>query len=286
MFLHQRTDSWEGANLHLRLYRSLLLIAAVIATCILASGLKPSYAAHTGPSCKKMEFEAAHFSLCSFSVPIKGLKLFLRGRDGSHYGNFERLVAAVRCQGKSLRFAMNAGMYHEDRTPVGLFVQQGMEATPLNLDNGYGNFFLKPNGVFYFDDQTAGVLTAKAFRARKLKPKYATQSGPMLIIDGKLHPRFLPNSKSRKIRNGVGISRNHKMIWFVISDDPVNFHTFARFFRDRLGARNALYLDGSVSQLYAPELNRRDAGVDLGPIVGVLEDDNSIATNCAALNRF
>jgi len=56
----------------------------------------------------------------------------------------------------------------------------------------------------------------------------------------------------------------------AISDAPVNFHRFARLFRDDLGTPNALYIDGKVSRLYAPDLDRRDLGFPLGPIIGTV----------------
>ncbi|MBU2360127.1 MAG: phosphodiester glycosidase family protein, partial [Alphaproteobacteria bacterium] len=74
------------------------------------------------------------------------------------------------------------------------------------------------------------------------------------------------------IRNGVGTSADGRTAIFAISNDPVNFHTFARFFRDVLKTPNALFFDGSISRLYAPTLNRADFGfAALGPMVGVVQ---------------
>ena len=93
----------------------------------------------------------------------------------------------------------------------------------------------------------------------------------MLVIDGALHPRFLVDSDSRYVRNGVGVSPDGQTAWFAISDRAVTFHEFARFFRDALGARNALYFDGSISRLYAPSISRADWGSRMGPIIGYVE---------------
>ena len=93
----------------------------------------------------------------------------------------------------------------------------------------------------------------------------------MLVIDGALHPSFLPDSTSYKLRNGVGVREDGLMAWFVLANTPVTFDRFARFFRDGLGARNALYFDGSISRLYAPDLGRSGAGFALGPMVGLVE---------------
>jgi uncharacterized protein YigE (DUF2233 family) len=163
---------------------------------------------------------------------------------------------------------MNAGMYHADRAPVGLYIENGVELAPIITTDGPGNFGLLPNGVFCIGDAFA-VIEARRFAANPPACRHATQSGPMLVIDGALHPRFLPDSDSFNIRNGVGVRADGTAV-FAISGARVNFHTFARLFRDALGTPNALFLDGSISRLYAPALDRDDAGFPMGPIVGLV----------------
>ena len=166
-------------------------------------------------------------------------------------------------------FAVNAGMYHEDFSPVGLFVRDGREESPLNLADGVGNFFRKPNGVFLVSDAGPRVVEASEYPAlAKSGVRLATQSGPLLLRHGVLHPALIPNSDSRKIRNGVGVS-GHTAI-FVLSETPVNFYDFALYFRDVLHCRDALYLDGTVSALYSKALRRNDFVRELGPILGVV----------------
>jgi uncharacterized protein YigE (DUF2233 family) len=95
----------------------------------------------------------------------------------------------------------------------------------------------------------------------------------MLVIDGAIHPAFIPGSGDRKERDGVGIT-SPTMVHFAISQGSVNFYEFALFFRDRLGCQSALFLDGgSAPGLYAPELDRIDAPSHggYGPIIGVVE---------------
>ncbi|WP_201722282.1 phosphodiester glycosidase family protein, partial [Sulfitobacter sp. HI0040] len=128
------------------------------------------------------------------------------------------------------------------------------------------------NGIFCIREGRADVMETKAFLRSKPDCVHATQSGPMLVIDGALHPRFLRDSDSRYIRNGVGTSKDGTRVVFVISENPVNFHSFGSYFRDRLQLPNALYFDGNVSRLRAPALGRDDAGfAPLGPIIGVVE---------------
>ncbi|MCK9909871.1 phosphodiester glycosidase family protein, partial [Microbacteriaceae bacterium K1510] len=146
-------------------------------------------------------------------------------------------------------------------------VENGRELKRLSTADGPGNFSMKPNGVFYVAGKSAGVLETKAFQRRKIDATFATQSGPMLVIDGKLHPRFLKDATSRNRRNGVGVKGSS--VVFALADDPVTFHQFARVFRDVLKTPNALYLDGSICRLYASDIQRNDFGFPLGPIVAV-----------------
>ena len=115
------------------------------------------------------------------------------------------------------------------------------------------------------------MIESRAFAKARPQCRIATQSGPMLVIDGDLHPRFLVDSDSRYVRNGVGVSPDGQTAWFAISDRAVTFHEFGRLFRDGLGVRDALYFDGSISRLYAPGMNRADFGRSLGPIIGLVD---------------
>ncbi|GAB1377895.1 phosphodiester glycosidase family protein [Pararhodobacter aggregans] len=222
--------------------------------------------------CRDMAFEALSFSVCEASAD-QDLRLFLDDAEGQRYGSFARIDAALTAEGAHLVFAMNAGMYHPDRAPVGLYVEEGERRAGLVTREGPGNFGLLPNGVFCFGNGTLAVIESRRFAEEAPACRFATQSGPMLVIDGALHPRFLPDSDSLNLRNGVGVSADGQTAYFVISDQPVTFHRFARFFRDELGMPNALYFDGRISRLYAPELGRDDWGVPMGPVVGLVAPD-------------
>ena len=221
-------------------------------------------------TCSQTEFETVGYSVCEVGA-AEDLRLFHAGSDGI-YGQFSAVDHMLAAQGQHLAFAMNGGMYHRDLAPVGLYIEDGAAQTPLITADGPGNFGLLPNGVFCVLARGGfSVVESRAFAADPPACRYATQSGPMLVIGGDLHPRFLPSSDSLNIRNGVGVSADGTRAVFVISDGQVNFHAFARFFRDVLGVPDALYLDGSISRLYAPQLDRRDGGFAIGPIVGVVE---------------
>ena len=216
-------------------------------------------------TCRSETFEGVPFTLCEVG-PQDDLRLFLQGPSGT-YGSFRAIDRALAASGEALGFAMNAGMYHRDLSPVGLYVEKGVEQAPIQTREGPGNFGMLPNGVFCWGKGRYYITDS---RKHKRSCYYATQSGPMLVIEGALHPRFLPDSDSTYIRNGVGVSKDNSRAVFVISERAVNFHRFARFFRDHLGLPNALYFDGNISRLYAPQLGRHDGGFPMGPIVGVV----------------
>jgi uncharacterized protein YigE (DUF2233 family) len=208
-------------------------------------------------------------TVCRVKVAMDKLTLFLRDEHGAPLKSFEGIERWLAPRGQKLAFGMNGGMFHGDLSPVGLCIANGHQLAPLNLARGEGNFFLKPNGVFYVAASGAHVVEASAF-ARVTEPvSLATQSGPMLVINGKLHPAFNPKGESRLARNGVGVVTPDTAI-FVIVREPVNFHDFASFFRDTLKCPNALFLDGTLSSLHAPALKQSDKLMDLGPILGVV----------------
>ena len=232
--------------------------AALVALCL------PGMA--QAVTCRDDIFEDASYSVCEVA-PGEDLRLFLNGPDGP-YGSFAALVTGLEPTGLTLDFAMNAGMFHEDLAPVGLYIENFQQKARIVTSDGPGNFGLLPNGVFCVGDSFA-VIESRAFKAAPPACRYATQSGPMLVIDGALHPSFVRESDSYNYRNGVGVAEDGRAI-FVISNDAANFHAFARYFRDIVGVKNALFLDGSVSRLYAPELDRDDIGFPIGPIIGVV----------------
>ena len=215
--------------------------------------------------CQPHRFEGLHFTVCIVDLRVHRLQLYWKDESGSPYGTFYRLLAQERDE--RLVFAMNAGMYLPDLTPAGLYVENGEQLRRVNTADGPGNFHMKPNGIFYVGQEGAGVMETGRYLDEAPDAQQATQSGPMLVIDGRIHPRFLRDSTSRKRRNGVGVRDAHTVV-FAITEQPVTFHEFARLFRDDLGADNALFLDGSMSSLYAPARDRLDLLRPMGPIIG------------------
>lgn len=219
--------------------------------------------------CKKIEFEGNQFTVCTSNIKTDRIELFLQDENQQILGSFSAIQSQLKAKKRKLVFAFNAGMYHPDRQPVGLFISNGKKTTSVKIGYGTGNFSLKPNGVFYLEKNRAAVEETTAFIANKRQPQLATQSGPMLVINNKLHPMFQKISHSKKIRNGVGVKSGGKTVIFALSENRLNFYAFARFFRDRLKTPNALYLDGTISQIYSPQTNRTDSGTHMGPMIGV-----------------
>lgn len=193
------------------------------------------------------------------------LHLFLNRDDQKPYQSFKALNKALDpC---AIQFAMNAGMYHADYSAVGLYIERGKTLKALNQERGYGNFFMQPNGVLAWNNEQALIQATETYANSNFKAQYATQSGPMLVIDGKINPQFMPDSNSLKIRNGVGIKDNR--LYFVISREPISFYAFAKVFKDDLAIDQALYLDGTVSSIYLPEKDIYKQRAKLGPILAL-----------------
>ncbi|TCU30979.1 uncharacterized protein YigE (DUF2233 family) [Rhizobium azibense] len=250
------------------------LIGALMLVASIAL-LPPAFA----QDCEQETFEEARYIVCTLEPGKADLRLFWKGVDGEPYRFFSSLAEAVGKTGRTLTFAMNAGMYRVDFSPMGLYVEAGQELRPANTAKGEGsadllpNFYKKPNGVFFFGDTSAGILPTDQFLRRRPKVRFATQSGPMLVIQNKLHPAFLLRSKDRTRRSGVGVCSGGR-VRLAASDDSVNFHEFARLFRDHLKCPNALFLDGGRGVgIYNPAMGRNDRSWHggFGPIFGVVE---------------
>ena len=216
--------------------------------------------------CRQMVFETTRFTVCD---PGKGkLKLVAASKSETPLRTFAEV--ATHIPASQVAFAGNAGMFDADGRPIGLAIVDGVLVHAINLRDGGGNFHLKPNGVFVVRNSGAASIVVSDAYKPAADIAFATQSGPMLVIDGAIHPKFDPDGESRFIRNGVGIGPGEKPL-FVISNEVVSLGKFARFFRDGLRARNALYFDGSVSSLWDPANGRMDTGVPLGPIIVALK---------------
>jgi len=169
----------------------------------------------------------------------------------------------------NLVLVMNGGMYQSDQSPQGLYIQESKLIKRTNKgQNAYGNFYMQPNGVFYIQNDTPKVVQTSVLKLDS-NISYATQSGPMLVIKGEIHSKFMEGSKNLNIRNGVGILPNGDVL-FAISKEKINFFDFATFFQNK-GCKNALYLDGFVSRAYIPSKNWAQLDGRFGVLIGVIK---------------
>lgn len=241
-----------------------MIRAAAFILTLLGAG--PAFAV----TCNPVEHLGNHYFVCTANVAQDELRLFLNDANGTPYGHFSAVESALGDRGEALSFAMNAGMYHKDRSPVGYYVENRNQQMRIIPNAGPGNFGLLPNGIFCIRQGRVDVIETLTFVAQPPDCRFASQSGPMLVIGGRLHPRFLPDSTSRYVRNGVGTSLDGQSVVFAISRNAVTFHDFGSLFRDRLNMPNALYFDGNISRMYAPESGHHDSGFRMGPIVGIV----------------
>ena len=223
-----------------------------------------------GP-CRRLEHDRASFIVCEIDLTRHVIRTYWKRPNGKPYGTLWSLVRAMKAEGKRPLLAMNAGMFKEDRSPLGLYVEEGKELVgPDTADNPEGNFYMKPNGVFYVAGGRAAIMETGRFVKEKPRADFATQSGPMLVIDGAVHPKISPRGISRFVRNGVGVRDAHTVV-FAISRRRVTFGQLARLFKDGLGCPNALYLDGQVSGIYTTATLPKRFILPIGPMFGAYE---------------
>lgn len=250
--------------------RAASLVLATVALAACEARYDHEQPAHEFASpCEPIVFEKTRFTLCTAEPGTHRIATDLAPPDSDiPFGSFAAFAKAEPGRASHLAMAMNGGMFDPDRQPVGYYVEDGRRLTVVNEAEGEGNFFLHPNGVFFGSaDGPWRVMETDRFTAQADdRPEFATQSGPMLVTGGRLHPAFEPDGQSRQIRNAVGVAANGRAL-FVISEEPVSLGKLARLYRDVLNVENALYLDGAISQLWDPAKQRMDRGSALGPLI-------------------
>ncbi len=220
---------------------------------------------------QQISFEGSTFDVYRLDAKeLSKLHFYWKDVNGNPYKTIGRLRLTLQDQGKKLLFATNGGIYSKQYTPLGLYVEQGEKLGSMNMGQGSGNFSMKPNAVFYVDKNGAHIEDSTKLSVAVEEMHDAVQSGPALVLEGNMHPRFFKESDSYNIRNGVGIDSKGGVV-FAISNSPVNFYTFAALFRDKLDCNNALYLDGSISEMYLPALDRTFTFRFFTTLLGVVE---------------
>lgn len=249
----------------------MLLVWMLISAAVAISGCTGQAKSET-PVCRLETFEGLSFSVCDLRTDLEekpAFRLAWNDRDGRPLGSLKALRRELGPDARRVMFAMNAGMYHPGQRPVGLLMRNGTVITPLEIRTGTGNFYDLPNGVFSVDREGRyRIEETGAFAASGRRPVWATQSGPLLVRDGVIHPVAARGARAM-VRNAV-LDCGPNLARFVISNDPVTMDQLARFGRDHLGCPTALYLDGAVSALWSPEIKRLDEQKGLGPLLYVM----------------
>ena len=194
------------------------------------------------------------------------LRLRWKSTDGTPYASIEAARDAINGAGDRFVMATNAGIFDRAREPLGLHVEEGKTLKRLNRSHASrGNFFMNPNGVFFVGaDGAVGVMESAAFTRAAVNARFASQSGPLLVREGEIHPAFRERSENARLRSGVGVDARG-FAAFAISRAPVSFYDFAAFFRDELGCKNALYFDGDISTL----ISANEPSEQIVPYVGI-----------------
>lgn len=251
--------------------RASVAVAALLVLTACSSGdARQKAEAPPPPPCKSATFEGVALTHCTAVPGRHTIHMVLGPKGGAPYRSLSNLAVGRPENSHEVAFATNGGMFDEAGQPIGYYIEDGKRLHKLNRNEGYGNFHMLPNGVFYGNAQGRwSIRTSEDFAEQVTKrPEFGTQSGPVLVIAGRLHPKIDRDGQSLKLRNGVGVDRQGRA-HFVISDEPISFGKLARYFRDGLKCPNALFLDGSVSSLWDPHKGRVDGGPPLGPLIVV-----------------
>jgi len=192
-----------------------------------------------------------------------------KDKKGDKLNSIKQLINYHKQQSLQTIFAMNGGMYTQNQDPQGLYIEKNQVLSPTDTGSGGGNFYLKPNGIFYLTKSNEAQICATPDFKFDSSINFATQSGPMLLHNGIIHHEFKKGSVNVHIRNGVGILPDKSVI-FAISSTPINLYDFADFFQSK-GCKEALYLDGFVSRMYLPEKNYAQIDGNFGVMISVVK---------------
>lgn len=240
---------------------------------------------HTSSFAWRFKFKGKSYDTYIVNTANNQIRLFNKTEKGTTY-TFKTILKEVKQKQSRLAFAMNAGMFKADRSPEGLYIENGVRKSKLakyTKDQRKGNFYAFPHnknhkygsGIFIIKkDKTTAIIPTDTYE-KTIKNKdvlLGTQSGPIALYKGEINQYFNENSSNKNIRNGVGIINNKKVV-FLISNEPVNLYEFAQVFREVFGCQTALYLDGVVSKHYLPDLHRTDTrmNVPLGTFITVIK---------------
>ena len=193
-------------------------------------------------------FDDGNITYGIFQAKPEEVQLHWKDAEGNDYQSLTRLKNALE-DSYNVKMIMNAGIYSMNNVPAGLWIEQGKELNALNTKSGKGNFHVQPNGVFAIAGNKPYILTTAAYQKSKLKPDFALQSGPMLIIHGKMNSQFRASLESYHKRNAVCLTKQNELLFLMTIKGEPNLYTLSQGLL-KIGCHDALYLDGTISNWY------------------------------------
>ena len=198
--------------------RPMMLLIRPAAACLALAFFLGGRAARRKQPCRSKSFDDAEYTVCRFDPAEADMRIYWRNADGRPYGTFAALAADLADQGLRLDFGMNGGMYRDDLSPVGLLIENSVEVKALNTAGvapdvrPVPNFYKKPNGVFVIGKNAAATLSTERYIRDHPAAEFATQSGPMLLVDGRIHPAFIVGSSDLNRRIGSALQAERSLL--------------------------------------------------------------------------
>ena len=195
-------------------------------------------------------FDYQDVSYGVFEANPENVSLHWKNAAGEPYASLTNLKRDLE-KTRTIKMLMNAGIFSQDNQPAGLWIERGTTLQPLNTKKGKGNFHVQPNGVFLLKDKKAQILTTAQYQKNKPKAEFAVQSGPMLVINGKINSQFRATLNSPYTRNAVCVSKDGRLFFINTLKGKPNMYWLSHALLS-IDCHNALYLDGSISSWYIP----------------------------------
>lgn len=223
----------------------------------------------------RLVWNQKHYRVFIANTAVHKIETHFRKKGTKPFYGIADVRTYLQSRGEIPLMITNGGMYRPDFKPVGLFRElDGAMQYPLDTSTrkANDNFHLYPNGVFYVDAAgKGGVVQTRRFFSDTIirKAPVATQSGPMLVVDGQIHSSFSATSSNNKIRSGVGAYRSEILV-FIASVESVSFYEISEFFLEFFECPNALFLDGQVSLMDIQGMEQPPSR-RFGPMVSVTQ---------------
>jgi len=184
------------------------------------------------------------------------IKMYWKDSKGIPYMTFERLLKS----NKNIVFITGVGKFSGAFSSIGLYIENGQQLHPIKtVQNTKINLEIQPCGVFHINASGAFIDPLQSKQAYK-HAIWAIQSGPMLLIDGRINAA-LPN-RTKVLRNGVGIKKDGK-VYFACME--ASMREFAEHFQKQ-GCLNALILESDHPDVWYNG-NSRNKFNRFGPMI-------------------